>query len=165
MPLSMNENPLLNLSGLPAFSRIRPEHAEPAVRQLIEANRRALAECLTAGAPYTWETLVQPLEEQEDALERAFAPVSHLSAVSDSPAWREAYNACLPLLSEYATELGQNEALYQAYQSLAERAGELGLDAVQRRVLDNALRDFRLAGVALPAAQKARFKDMMQALS
>ena len=161
----MNENPLLNPSGLPAFSRIRPEHAEPAVRQLIEANRRTLAERLTTGAPYTWETLVQPLEEQEDALERAFAPVSHLSAVSDSPAWREAYNACLPLLSEYATELGQNEALYQAYQSLAERAGELGLDAVQRRVLDNALRDFRLAGVALPAAQKARFKDMMQALS
>jgi oligopeptidase A len=161
----MNDNPLLGLSGLPPFSRIRPEHAEPAVRQLIEANRQALAERLAAGGPYTWENLVDSLESHEDALERAFAPVSHLSAVCDSPAWREAYNACLPLLSAYATEVGQNEALYQAYQSLADQADELGLDAAQRRVIDNALRDFRLAGVALPMEQKARFKEIVQALS
>lgn len=161
----MNDNPLFGLSGLPPFSRIRPEHAEPAVRQLIEANRQALAERLAAGGPYTWENLVDPLESHEDALERAFAPVSHLSAVCDSPAWREAYNACLPLLSAYATEVGQNEALYQAYQSLADQADELGLDAAQRRVIDNALRDFRLAGVALPMEQKARFKEIVQALS
>ena len=161
----MNDNPLLDFSGLPPFSRIRPEHAEPAVRQLIETNRKALAERLAAGAPYTWDNLVEPIEAAEDALERAFAPVSHLSAVCDSPAWRAAYNACLPLLSEYATEVGHNEALHAAYQSLAEQAKALGLDATQRRVIDNALRDFRLAGVALPAAQKARFKEIMQSLS
>lgn len=161
----MNDNPLLDFSGLPPFSRIRPEHAEPAVRHLIEANRKALADRLAAGAPYTWDNLVEPIEAREDALERAFAPVSHLSAVCDSPAWRAAYNACLPLLSEYATEVGQNEALHAAYQSLADQAAELGLDATQRRVIDNALRDFRLAGVALPPAQKTRFKEIMQALS
>ena len=161
----MNDNPLLDFSGLPPFSRIRPEHAEPAVRHLIEANRKALADRLAAGAPYTWDNLVEPIEAREDALERAFAPVSHLSAVCDSPAWRAAYNACLPLLSEYATEVGQNEALHAAYQSLADQSAELGLDPTQRRVIDNALRDFRLAGVALPPAQKARFKDIMQALS
>ena len=85
----MNDNPLLDFSGLPPFSRIRPEHAEPAVRQLIATNQKALAERLAAGAPYTWDNLVEPIEAHEDALERAFAPVSHLSAVCDSPAWRE----------------------------------------------------------------------------
>lgn len=162
----MEENPLLmpDSSSLPPFSRIRPEHAEPAVRAIIEDNRRALGVLLDSGAA-SWEGLVKPLEAMEDRLDRAFAPVSHLNAVINGEGWRAAYNACLPLLSDYAADLGQNEALFRAVQALAESEEYRHLQPAERKVIDNALRDFRLAGVALPGEAKGRYKEILQRLS
>jgi oligopeptidase A len=106
---------------------------------------------------------VEPIELWEDRLERAWSPVSHLNSVMNSEALREAYNACLPKLSDYGTEMGQNERLYAAYKALAEDADALEPD--QRKVLENALLDFHLSGVDLPAEKKARFKAISQELS
>ncbi|HXH04162.1 MAG TPA: oligopeptidase A [Candidatus Competibacteraceae bacterium] len=158
-------NPLLDAGDLPPFSAIRPEHAEPAVDALLTENRARLELLLEAGAPYTWDNLIAPIEAMEDRLSRAWSPVNHLNAVMNSDAWRAAYNACLPKLSAYYTELGQNERLYQAYRSIAEGPEYARLDAAQRKVIDDALRDFRLSGVSLPPEQKARFKQIMQRLS
>ncbi|HHM05654.1 MAG TPA: oligopeptidase A [Gammaproteobacteria bacterium] len=158
-------NPLLELTGLPPFSRIRPEHVEPAVDRLLEGNRYEIDSLLARGGPYSWGTLVQPIEALEDRLSRAWSPVSHMNSVVNNDELRAAYNACLPKLSAYATELGQNEDLYRAYQSLRDGEEWARLDQAQRKVVDNDLRDFRLAGVDLPAADKARYKDLMQELS
>ena len=158
-------NPLLTLSGLPPFSQIAPEHVAPAVDQLISDNRREVERLLAQGGPFTWDSLVSLLEAMDERLERAWSPVSHLNAVMDSEALRNAYNACLPKLSEYATEMGQNETLYQAFKAIADGPEYAKLDTAQKKVVDNALRDFRLSGVALPAEQKARYKAIMQALS
>ena len=158
-------NPLLESQELPAFSRIEPEHVLPAMTRLIDESRRAIDTLLASGGPYTWGNLVEPLEDIDDRINRAWSPVSHLNSVVNSDELREAYNACLPLLSEYATEVGQNDALYQAYHSLAERPDFARLDWAQRKIIENALRDFRLSGVALPAEQKQRFKDIAQELS
>ncbi|HHH35863.1 MAG TPA: oligopeptidase A [Gammaproteobacteria bacterium] len=159
------DNPLLDLDGLPRFRAIRPEHVEPAVRRVLADNRRELAALLRRGSGYDWDNLVQPLDELADRLARVWSPVSHMNAVVNSDALREAYNRCLPLLSEYATELGQDEVLYQAYREIAEGGVYEALDDAQRRVIDNTLRDFRLSGVALDEAGKARFKVIMQELS
>ncbi|MFV8820065.1 oligopeptidase A [Haliea sp. E17] len=156
-------NPLLEQHELPPFSAIDVAHIEPAIRELIERNKRAI-EALLAAGDFTWSGLVEPIEELDDELSKAFSPVSHLNAVCNSDALREAYNACLPLLSAYATWMGQHEGLYQAYQALRDSAGE-SLNAAQLKSLDNALRDFRLAGVALPADQKQRFGALRQRLS
>ncbi|MCF1182235.1 oligopeptidase A [Marichromatium gracile] len=155
-------NPLLETQTLPAFSRIGPEHVEPALdAQLAEC--RALIERLTREiAVPTWENFIEPLEESEDRLGRVWSPVSHLNSVLNSEALRTAYNACLPKLSDYGTEVGQNEALFRAYRAVATQEH---LDADQRRVLDNALRDFHLSGVDLPADKKARYKEISQSLS
>ena len=159
------DNPLLDLDGLPRFRAIRPEHVDPAVRRVLADNRRELAALLRRGSGYDWDNLVQPLDELADRLARVWSPVSHMNAVVNSDALREAYNRCLPLLSEYATELGQDEVLYQAYREIAEGGVYEALDDAQRRVIDNTLRDFRLSGVALDEAGKARFKVIMQELS
>jgi len=160
-----NDNPLLGAGRLPAFSRLRPEHIVTAVETLLAENRRAIAELLAAGGPWAWERLVAPLEALEDRLDRAWSPVAHLRAVADNVALREAYNACLPLLSEYSSELGQNERLYRAYRELAEGPEYARLDAAQRKTIDNALRDFRLGGVELGATNKARFRTLSARLS
>lgn len=159
------DNPLLEMTGLPPFSRIRPEHVEPAIDQVLAENRARIQELLEATTTYTWDNLVQPLEDMADRLNRLWSPVSHMNAVVNTPELRAAYNACLPKLSEYSTELGQNERLFQAYKSIAEGPEYARLDPAQRKIIDNALRDFRLSGVDLPPEQKARFKAIMQELS
>ena len=158
-------NPLLEDHFLPPFSRISPDHVGPAVRQLIEEGRAGIAKVLRHDPPVTWEKLVEPLEDLDDRLNRGWSPVSHLNSVKNSEALREAYNACLPLLSEYATEVGQNEALYTAYRGLRESPGYAHLDQAQKKIIDNALRDFRLSGVDLPSEDKSRFKAVVLELS
>src|SRR3990170_6572658 len=113
-------NPLLDNEGLPAFSRIQPEHVVPAVERLLGENRVRLEQLLSSNSNYTWENLLQPLEEMDDRLNRAWSPVGHLNAVVNSKELRNAYSACLPKLSEYATEMGQHKSLFRAFCQIAE---------------------------------------------
>jgi len=158
-------NPLLITGGLPRFSEIRPEHVKPAIEQLL-AEGRALVEQLLAGnVSYTWDNLVAPLEDMDDRIGRAWSPVSHMNAVVNSDELRSVYNDCLPLLSAYDTELGQHEGLYSAYRQIAGGDEYARLNTAQRKVIDNALRDFRLSGIELPQQQRERYKTIMQELS
>jgi len=97
-------------------------------------------------------------------LARAWSPVGHLNGVMNGDELRAAYNACLPLLTAYHTELAQNEQLCAAYQRVMDQEGAR-LEPAQRKLLDNALRDFRLAGVSLPADHKQRFGEVMERLA
>lgn len=159
------DNPLLNPQGLPTFSAIAPEHVEPAIDQLLAEGRALVENLLADGGPYSWQSLIEPLEAFDDRLAQAWSPVSHMNSVVNTEALRAAYNACLPKLSDYATEMGQNEQLYQAYKQIADGEEYLGLDGAQRKVIDNALRDFRLSGIALEQAARDRYKEIMQELS
>ncbi len=158
-------NPLLEMTGLPPFAHIRPEHVEPAIDTLLAENRAAVERLLAENREYTWTSLVQPLEEMEDRLSRVWAPVSHMNSVVNSEALRQAYNACLPKLSEYSTELGQNARLHAAYKSLHDTGEYARLDRAQQKVIDDALRDFHLSGVDLPPQKQQRFKEIRQRLS
>ncbi len=155
-------NPMLQLTDLPPFSRIKPEHVEPAIDRILADNRAEIERLLAATDEYNWDNLAAPLADLEDRLNRTWSPVSHMIAVVNSDALREAHNACLPKLSQYATELGQNARLYAAFQHVAQDAQ---LNTPQRRAIDNALRDFRLAGVDLPEEQKQRYMAIQQRLS
>ncbi|MEJ2530118.1 MAG: M3 family metallopeptidase [Gammaproteobacteria bacterium] len=128
------DNPLLNLEGLPPFSRIRPEHVEPAIDQLLADGRSQTEQLLESIPEFTWDNLVEPLEFLDNRLSRAWSPVSHLNSVVNSEELRKAYNACLPKLSDYATEMGQNERLYQAYKQI--RESDPNLDRAQIKGLD-----------------------------
>ncbi len=158
-------NPLLEKNTLPPFSAIRPEHVLPAVSALIERNKQRIETLLAAPGPHSWESLIQPIEDLEDELAQCWSPVAHLNGVLNSEPLREAYNACLPLLSEYNTWMGQHTALFEAYRELAERDDFGDLSQDRRQAVNNALRDFRLAGVALPAAEKQRYGELQQRLS
>ncbi|MCW8908357.1 MAG: oligopeptidase A [Sedimenticola sp.] len=157
------DNPLLHLEDLPPFTRIRAEHVEPAIDQLLAESRALTEKLLAQNGPFTWDNLVEPLEIMEDRINRAWSPVSHLNSVLNSEELRQAYNACLPKLSDYGTEMGQNAALQAAYQSVYDN--DTDLDPAQRKLLQNALRDFHLSGVDLPPEQKQRFKEISQQLS
>ncbi len=158
-------NPLLQDFELPAFSKIQPQHVIPAIDQLLANARAVVQQCLHNNSDYTWQNLIEPIEEAEDKLNKAWSPIGHLNSVCNSDELREAYNACLPKLSDYATEMGQNQALFAAYQAIARRDDFVKLDKAQQKTIHNALRDFKLSGIDLPPAQQQRYKEISQALS
>ena len=151
--------------GLPPFSSIKPEHCVPAVETILAENLKNVECLLDENEIYEWDNLIQPLEEQEDRLSRMWSPVRHMNSVVNTDALREAYNACLPRLSDYATALGQNTRLFQAYQQIADDASFQKLEPAQQKTVKNALRDFRLSGVDLPQEKKDRFREISLALS
>jgi oligopeptidase A len=156
-------NPLLQIEFLPAFDRIEAAHARPALEKVLADNRARLAELTAQSAP-TFASLVAPVEELSYRLSRVWSPIGHLNAVANSAVMREAYNECVPLLTAYSSELGQNSALYAGYAFVLQHERDK-LDPAQLKVVENALRDFRLAGVDLPAERKSRYREVMQRLA
>ena len=158
-------NPLLDFSGLPRFADFKPALVTPAVEQLLAENRALIDRVTAPGVPATWADFVQPLEEANERLHRAWGAVGHLNAVMNSPELREAYNSNLPKVTQYYTELGQHPGLYAQFKALRHGPGFGGLTRAQKKIVENELRDFRLGGAELPSEKKARFKEISERLS
>ena len=159
-----NDNPLLMPHDIPLFSAIKPAHIQPALEAIIAENKQAI-ERLTAIEKPDWETFIHPFEELDERLSKMWDTVSHLNSVLDDEEFRESYRACLPIISDYATSLAQNEDIFQQYQSVHDSSSFATFDQAQQKLIDNALRDFRLSGVALPDSKKERFKAIQSELS
>jgi oligopeptidase A len=162
MPFDNETNPLLDLAGPARFDAIAPEHVTPAIEALLDECRAAVAQATDAAMPATWATVVEPLDDATDRLARAWGAVAHLNAVVDTPQLRAQYNANLPKLTQFWTELAQNEALYARYKAIAAGADFASLPAARRRVIDNELRDFRLGGAELSPAGKQRLRAIRE---
>ncbi len=161
----MMTNPLLTETILPPFSRILAEHVEPAVETVLQEAKQTVADLLTHLDTPTWQSLIIPMEEIDANIQRVWSPISHLNSVMNSEELRVAYNACLPKLSEFSTELGQNEGLFKAYKTLANSDEYGSLDTAQKKVIDNAIRDFRLSGIELSQDDRDRYKTLSQSLT
>jgi oligopeptidase A len=157
-------NPLLDFSKLPRFADIKPEHVTPAVDQLLRDNRGLVERIATAPDEPTWDNFVAPLDDANERLARAWGQVAHLNAVMNSPELREVYNANLPRISQYYTELTQDQRLYAKFKALRAAPGLDYLDHEQRKIIHNELRDFRLGGAELPPESKAEFKQVRSQL-
>jgi len=157
----MNENPLLGSGPLPAFEAVRPEHVEPAVRQMLATQRAALERAERAAPTLEW---LKELELINVGIYRVWGPVSHLNSVLSSPALRDAFNLCLPLVTEFGTELGQNEGLYQHYGAVAPLAPR-ERRPIEAQLIALALRDFRLGGVTLTGEPRKRYRELVQQLA
>ena len=158
-------NPLLDFSGLPRFADFKPELVTPAVDHLLAENRALIERIAGPGVAATWHDFVEPLEDANERLGRAWGVVSHLNAVMNSPELREAYNSNLPKITQYYTELSQHAGLYARFKALAADPGFAGLGRAQRKTIENELRDFRLGGAELPSAEKTRFMAIREKLS
>lgn len=165
MSESLAANPLLARHRLPPFAAIQPEHVLPAVQTLTQSNLAALDAQLQQLREPSWESLVSPLEEREDDLNQAWSPISHLNGVANNPSLREAYNSSIALLTDYNTRIGQNRLLFNAYERLAAGEAYQQLSTAQQTAIQNALRDFRLAGVSLSEAAQKRYGEIQTRLS
>ncbi len=158
-------NPLLDFSGLPRFTELKPEHVTPAMTQLLAEGRARLAEVTRAEVPSTWDAFVDPLEEANERLARAWGVVAHLHAVMDSPELRAVYNENLASVTQYWTELAQHPALFEKYRALRGSSAFSSLTTARQRRVELALRDFRLGGAELAPEPKARFARIQEELA
>jgi len=157
-------NPLLEFSGLPRFGEIQPVHVTPAVDQLISENKALLEQLANSADVPSWDAFVAALDDANERLSRAWGQVAHLNAVMNSPALREVYNANLPKITQYYTELSQDERLYVKFKAIRASADFAQLGTERRKIIDNELRDFRLGGAELLPDQKAEFKALRERL-
>jgi oligopeptidase A len=158
-------NPLLDFSGLPRFADFRTEHVTPAVDTLLAENRVVVTRLAAPEVPGSWDDFVEPLEDANERLARAWGQVGHLNAVMNSPELREVYNANLPKVTQYYTEVSQHPGLFEKFKALLASPEYARLSPAQRRIVDNELRDFRLGGAELPPEQKSRFTAIRERLS
>ncbi len=157
-------NPLLSDYNLPPFNDIRAEHVVPAIETILKDNLEEIDK-IASSQPTSWVELIKPLEALDDRLHRAWSPVSHLNSVMSEEALRDAYNQCLPKISDYATQVGQHKRLYDAFLVIYQGDEFNRLDDSQKKVITNAIRDFKLQGIALPEAQQIEFKNIKKSLS
>jgi oligopeptidase A len=157
-------NPLLEPGALPAFSKIKPQLIQPAIEHLIAQNRSEIAQLSAQQLP-DWDNLIKPLALMNDRLDKAWSPVRHLNSVKSSPELRDAYNNCLPLLSEYSTEVSQNRNLYQGYRRIADSAAFADFCPAQQKAVTDALLHFRLGGVELDGKDATRYQQLQKELS
>ena len=158
-------NPLLDFSGLPRFAEFKPESVTPALDQLLTENRALVETLRSQDSPPDWGGFIAPLDDGNERLRRAWGQVSHMNAVMNSPQLRDVYNANLASITQYFTELAQDEALYRKYKALRASDAFTLLTGAQKKVIDNELRDFRLGGAELPSEEKARFKQILEKLA
>jgi len=158
-------NPLLSFTDLPPFSQIKPEHVKPAVEQAIADCRAKIEQVLAGNTEPTWDNVVAPIEEVDDRLSRIWSPISHMNSVVNSDELRDAYESCLPLLSEYGTWVGQHKGLFEAYKSLKASEAFVALTQAQKKTITDSLRDFELSGIGLPADEQHRYGEISKRMS
>lgn len=150
---------------LPRFHDIHPVDIEPTIRGYLDQNRQIINALLSQKTPYTWDNLMQPLEEMSDELTKAWAPITHIHNVMETEELRKAYNKVLPIITEYQTEIAQNEELFNAISAIASSKEFAALTSAQHKIIENDIRDFKLAGIHLPADKKERMAELQKQLS
>ena len=160
--MNATPNPLLDFSDLPRFDTFAPAYVTPALDVLLIKAREVVQTLAAPAAIISWENFVEPLENATEKLGRAWGVVSHLNAVMDTPELRATYNENQPKVTEFWTELGQNLALFDKYKALKANASYADLSATRKKIIDNAIRDFRLGGAELPAEKKERFAQIQE---
>jgi len=160
-----DSNPLLETTGLPRFSAIKPEHVEPAVDAVLADYRQRIDALLASDTPRDFAHVLLLGEELEDRLNRAWSPVSHLHGVADSEELRKAYAAAQEKIVEHSSELGQNRDLYAAVKAAEDAPATRALPRAARTLIEHELRDFRMSGVALEEPARSRFREMASELA
>lgn len=156
---------IVNSKDLPRFSAYKPELIEPRLTEILDANRAKLKALLSQAQPYTWDNLLKPLEQMNDDLHLFWSPIKHLNSVANTEILRTIYKNCLPKVTDYSIELHQNQDLFQAILSIAEGPEYAQLKPAQKKILEHAIRDFRLSGVHLAPAEKAQFAALDKELT
>jgi len=157
-------NPLLNHKELPDFNKIKPQHFEPAIDELLKSYKTTVDKVTKEPNP-VWENTLYKIDEEGKNFEFAMNIVTHINTVNNVEEVRKAYEKILPKISNFFTDLGQNKDLYELYKKLQNSKEYASYDDAQKIIIKHAIRDFKNAGVELSSDKKARLKEINLKLS
>jgi oligopeptidase A len=105
-----------------------------------------------------WGNFVEPLEKIDEKLSRVWSQISHINSVMNSESFRKEYNKNLIKITNYYSELAQNSKIFKGYQFLKEKERDLELNAIQKKIVNDELKSFKLGGIGLPKNKRESFK-------
>ena len=158
-------NPLLERNLLPLFSQIRPQHISPAIDIILEENRNKILEIENFSKKLSWENFIEPLQQCDEKLSRVWSQVNHLNAVVNSQKLRDEYNKNYLKITNYYSEISQNEIIYKKFKDLRNSSVYKSFNNAKKKVVNDELLGFELGGVDLPAEKKEEFKKIKEELS
>ena len=159
-------NPLLNYSGLPPFSSVKPECIKEAVVSAIEKCKKTIIDVSEKfKAEPTWDNVVAPVEESDDLLSKVWSVVSHLNSVNNTPDLRAVHDECLPILSEFSTWAGQYKPYFEVLKKIESSDAFSLLSIPQQKAIKNSIRDFKLSGIDLNEADQKTYAQIESKLS
>ena len=151
---------------VPQFDQITLAELKQKIESCIAEGQKFLNELTeTPDSAQEQLAILEHVDTLENNMSEAWGILSHLNAVKNNAETREVYQALLPGLSEYYTQLGQHTALYQTYQHVHDASVFTDLSAAQQSAIKLALRDFKLSGVALEGEAKKRYAEISARLS
>ena len=155
-------NPILSRNGLPLFDQIKPDHISPAMESILKQANTLIDSLKKMSTTASWENFVEPIEIISEKISRAWGQIEHLNAVVNSENLRKSYNDNLIKLTEFYTNLSQDESLYKKYQSLKNSETFKSLTPSQKRIIENVLRELKLGGAELNEEDKKKFKVFLE---
>ncbi|MGV2432925.1 MAG UNVERIFIED_CONTAM: hypothetical protein LVQ98_06485 [Rickettsiaceae bacterium] len=159
------QNPLLNYdTELPDFKSIKPNHFEPAIDFLINSYNELIKDVVKIENP-TWKNSIQVMDEASAKINFAFNIIDHLNNVQNTKEVREAYERTLPKIVNFSTDISQNKDLLIIYEKLSKSSEYQDYSIAQKKIIENAIKGFKLSGVDLPEDKKKIFKEINQKLS
>ncbi|TGL25533.1 M3 family peptidase [Leptospira yanagawae] len=135
---------------------------EASILEKMESNKKFIEELLVQNS-FTFQNFLKPYQRIQTELGDLVTELSHLNSVKNSEESQTIYSRILPKLSEYYTDLGQNETIFAALLKI--QSTDKSLNPEQTKVLENEIRDFRLSGVGLDQSTKEKLKNIRIQLS
>ena len=135
---------------VPQFDQITLDRLKQNIETAIQNGQTFLKELTEVPESIRQQLdILEKIDALENNMSESWGVLSHLNAVMNNAETREVYQALLPALSEYYTQLGQHVPLYQTYQHVHDHAVFTDLPAAQHSAIIIVLRDFKFSGVAL----------------
>jgi oligopeptidase A len=149
----------------PDFSCVKAEDINPVINTLLKQHAELLESLLEMNEIPTWDNFIAPLDELEDYFEQIWSAVSHMHAVMCEDDLRLAYEEALGTVSEYFTKVSQNSDVFAKVTKIHESKDFNSYSVAQQKIIENQVRDFKLAGVHLEGDKKQKLLELKQLLS
>ncbi len=146
----------------PEFIEDNLKQKETAILRQMESNIKIIEDLLNQ-TNYTFANFLKPYQSIHTILSDLSTEISHLNSVKNSEESQTIYANILPKLTEYYTNLGQNEKIYNTLLKI--ESTDSSMTSEQKQVLKNEIRDFKLSGVGLDQEKKEAFKKIRIRLS
>lgn len=134
---------------------------EKKTKKLLDANRKKINSLLTIKEK-NFNNFMKPYQALDAEIEILLKPLFIENSVNNSTESQKAYSEVLPLITDYSTELSQNEGVYRSMKEIYENDI---LSEEQKVLLEREIKEYELEGIDRAKKIKNKIKKINLELS